>query len=148
MSDGELAPVDYAIIAFHGNQFTGKIAPALVDLIDREVIRVMDLVFVTKDENGETAAQELSDISEEVQVALARDGGSSQGLFNEEDLEAAAEELEPNSSAALIVWENLWAGRLADAVRTSGGELLDFGRIPHEIVEAAREWAVENANAE
>ena len=69
------------------------------------------------------------------------------GLFNEVDLAAAGEELEPNSSAALLVWENVWARKVAQAMRDAGGVLLDFDRLPHDVVQAAREWALENANA-
>ncbi len=72
-------------------------------------------------------------------------GAEPTGLFSEEDLMAAAEELEPESSAALLVWEDLWAARLADAIRDAGGVLYDLGRVPHEVVIAAREWAAENA---
>ena len=72
-------------------------------------------------------------------------GAVSTGLFNEEDLMAAGEELDPNSSAALLVWENVWAKPVADAIRDAGGELYDYDRVPHEVVVAAREWAQANA---
>ena len=72
-------------------------------------------------------------------------GAQSGGLFNEEDLQAAAEELEPNSSAALLVWEELWAKEVAEAMRNAGGVLLDYDRVPHDVVVAAREWARANA---
>ncbi len=143
MSD--IGPVEYMIVAFPGNKFTGEIAPALQDLVDSETIRIIDLAFVTKDEAGEVAGFELSDLDPEVQSALENAGAESGGLFNDDDLVAAAEELEPNSSAALLVWEDLWAARLADAMRNAGGELFDLGRIPHEVVMAARAWAHENA---
>lgn len=141
----EAAPVEYMVVAFPGNRFKGEIAPALADLVESETIRIIDLAFVGKDENGDVGAFELSDLDPAVQDALSSLGAQETGLFNEEDLMAAAEELEPNSSAALLVWEDLWAGRLANALRDAGGELLDLGRIPHEIVMAAREWAAENA---
>ena len=141
----EVGPVEYMIVAFPGNKFTGEIAPALQDLVDSETIRIIDLAFVTKDEDGEVAGFELSDLDEEVRAALEKAGAEATGLFNEDDLAAAAEELEPNSSAALLVWEDLWAKRLADAMRDAGGELYDLGRIPHEVVMAAREWAHANA---
>jgi hypothetical protein len=72
-------------------------------------------------------------------------GAEATGLFNEDDLMAAAEELEPNSSAALLVWEDLWAARLAQAIRDADGVLLDLERLPHEVVAAAREWVAANA---
>lgn len=144
----ELGPVDYAVVAFPGNRFKGQIAPELADLVDSGTIRIIDLVFLHKDENGDVAALELSDLDPEVRAGLEREGISAEGLFNDEDLEAAAEELDPNSSAALLVWENLWAKRLAVATRGAGGDLLDFGRIPHEVVKAAREYALSAAGKE
>jgi hypothetical protein len=141
----EIGPVEYMIVAFPGNRFTGEIAPALQELVESETIRIIDLAFVAKDADGEVAGFELSDLDPEMQAALEKAGAEAAGLFNEEDLAAAAEELEPNSSAALLVWEDLWAGRLADSIRDAGGELYDLGRVPHEIVIAAREWASANA---
>jgi hypothetical protein len=141
----EIGPVEYMIVAFPGNKFTGEIVPALQDLVDSETIRIIDLAFVAKDADGEVAGFELSDLDPDVQAALEKAGAEAAGLFNEEDLAAAAEELEPNSSAALLVWEDLWAARLADSIRDAGGELYDLGRVPHEIVVAAREWAATNA---
>ena len=141
----EIGPVEYMIVAFPGNRFKGEIAPALQDLVESETIRIIDLAFVVKDEDGNVAGFELSDLDDEVQAALEKAGAEATGLFNEEDLEAAAEELEPKSSAALLVWEDLWAARLADAIRGAGGELFDLGRVPHEVVMAAREWAHANA---
>jgi hypothetical protein len=140
----QLGPVDYAVIAFSGNHFTGEIAPALVKLVDHGTIRIIDLTFVLKDETGAMVASELLELEPELQAALERDGVEVDGLFNDEDIEAAAEILEPGTSAALIVWENLWATEIAEATRNAGGELLDFGRIPSEIVEAARQWAAEH----
>jgi hypothetical protein len=133
------------VVAFPGNKFRGEIAPALQELVDSETIRIIDLAFVTKDADGETAAVEVADLDPDVQEALERTGAEVTGLFNEEDLMAAAEELEPDSSAALLVWEDLWATRLAKAIRDAGGELFDLGRVPHEVVTAAREWATANA---
>ena len=140
----EIGPVDYAIIAFPGSQFTGEILPAISDLVDAGAVRVIDAVFVTKTEAGDIAAFELSDLDPVVQEAFRSAGVEVTGLFNNEDLIAAGEELDPGSSAVLLIWENIWAKRVAEAVRNANGELLDFGRIPHEIVQGAREWAVAN----
>jgi Family of unknown function (DUF6325) len=141
----EIGPVDYLIVAFPGNEFRGEIAPALADLVDAGTIRIIDLAFVSKDENGEVGAFELTELDPEVREGLENLGVEVQGLFNEEDLMAAAEELEPNASAALLVWENVWAKEVAQAIRNAGGEIFDFGRLPHEVVEAAREHALANA---
>jgi uncharacterized membrane protein len=141
----ELAPVDYMIVAFPGNQFRGEIAPALADLVEKGTIRIIDLAFVAKDAEGNIAAFELTDIDPEVRQGFENMGVEVNGLFNDDDLQAAGEELEPNSSAALLVWENLWAKDVAQAIRNAGGELLDFERLPHEVVQAARDAALANA---
>lgn len=141
----ELAPVDYMIVAFPGNEFKGEIAPALADLVEKGTIRIIDLAFVSKDADGNIAAFELTDIDPDVRKGFENMGVEVNGLFNEEDLQAAGEELDPNSSAALLVWENLWARDVAQAIRNAGGELLDFERLPHEVVQAARDAALANA---
>jgi len=140
----EIGPVDYLIVAFPGNEFRGEIAPALGDLVEAGTIRIIDLAFVGKDAEGNVAAFELTDIDPEVREGFEKAGVEVNGLFNEDDLAAAGEELEPNSSAALLVWENVWARNVAQAMRDAGGEVLDFERIPHEVVQAAREAALAN----
>jgi len=140
----EIGPVEYLIVAFPGNKFRGEIAPALADLVDAGTIRLMDIAFVGKDEDGNVVAFELADIDPDVREGLENLGVESSGLFSEEDLEAAAEELEPNMSAALLVWEDVWAREVAEAMRAAGGVLFDFGRLPHEVVQAARDYALAN----
>jgi len=135
----ELGPVDYMIVAFPGNDFRGEIAPALADLVDNGTIRIIDLAFVGKNAEGEVVAFELLDLAPDVKKAFEDIGVEVSGLFNEDDLMSTGEKLEPNSSAALLVWENLWARTVADAMRNAGGQVLDFTRIPHEVVQAARE---------
>ena len=141
----ELGPVDCLIVAFPGSRFQGEIGPALAQLLEAGTIRIMDITFVTKDEDGESAALELMDLDPPVREGLESLGVEVSGLFSEEDLEAAAEELEPGSSAVLLVWENLWAKQVAQAMRDAGGVVFDFERIPHEVVQAAREYALANA---
>ena len=143
----EIGPVDYAIIAFPGNKFRGEVAPALADLVDAGTIRLIDVAFVGKGADGETVAMELTELDPDVQESLDRLGIEVQGLLNEDDLRDAANALEPNSSAALLVWENVWARRVTQALRDAGGELLVFERIPHEVVQAAREWVFDQAEA-
>ena len=143
----EIGPVDYAIIAFPGNQFRGEIAPAIGDLVDDGTIRIIDIAFVAKDTDGSTVAMELLDLDPDVQEGLAKLNIEVSGLFSDEDLIGAAEELEPNSSAALLIWENVWARKVAQAMRDAGGVLVAFERIPHDIVQEARELALEAANA-
>lgn len=144
----ELGAVDYAIVAFPGSRFTGQIAPELVALVENGTIRIIDLVVLQKEADGDVVALELADLDADVRALLDREGVVAEGLFNAEDLEAAAAELEPGSSAAMIVWENLWATRIAQATRESGGELLDFGRLPHDVVQAAHDFAVAAAGKE
>jgi uncharacterized membrane protein len=141
----ELGPVDYMIVAFPGNQFKGEVAPALAKLVENGTTRIIDLAFVAKDAEGDVAAFELTDIEPEVKKGFENMGVEVNGLFKDDDLQAAGEELEPNSSAALLVWENVWAREVAQALRNAGGELLDFERLPHEVVQAARDAALANA---
>ena len=143
----EIGPVDYAIVAFPGNRFRGEIAPAIADLVEAGTIRVIDIAFVGKDADGNAVAMELTELDPDVQAGLEKAGIEVSGLFNEDDLMDAAEGLEPNSSAALLVWENVWARKVTQAMRDAGGELLAFERLPHDVVQAAREWALEQASA-
>jgi uncharacterized protein DUF6325 len=144
----EIGPVDYMIVGFPGNQFKGEIAPALGDLVDAGTIRIIDIAFVGKDENGDAVAFELTELDPAVQESLDSLGIEVNGLFNEDDLMDAADGLEPNSSAALLVWENVWAREAAQAIRNAGGELLALERLPHDVVQAARDWALEAAGKE
>jgi uncharacterized membrane protein len=143
----EIGPVDYLVVAFPGNQFKGEIGPALADLVEEGTIRIIDIAFVGKDAEGNAVAMELTELDPDVQKGLEKAGVEIGGLFNEDDLMDAADGLEPNSSAAVLVWENVWARKVAQAMRDAGGELLTFQRIPHEVVQAAREWALEEAKA-
>jgi Family of unknown function (DUF6325) len=144
----EIGPVDYAIIVFPGNKFKGEIAPAIGDLVDAGTIRIIDIAFVGKDEEGNAVAMELTELDPDVQEGLENMGIEVGGLFNEDDLMNAADGLEPNSSAALLVWENVWARNVAQAMRDAGGQLVAFERLPHDVVQAAREWALEAVGKE
>ncbi len=135
----EIGPVDYAILAFPGNQFQGEIAPALADLVESGTIRLIDAAFVGKDTDGEVVAFELSDLAPDVQEALESLHIEVQGLFTNEELEQAGAELEPGTSAALLIWENVWARKVAQTIRDAGGMLVAFDRIPHDVVQAVRE---------
>lgn len=137
-----VAPVEYLIIGFDGNEFNGEIAPAIVDLVDSGVIRILDLVFITKDAEGNVTAFEYDELEALLPLGAVTD--DSMGLLNDEDVEMAAETLEPNCSAAFLVWEDLWAARFAEAVRGSGGTFLAGERIPHELVLAAIAESTEN----
>jgi hypothetical protein len=144
----EIGPVDYMIVAFPGNQFKGEIAPALADLVEAGTIRIIDLAFVGKNAAGETVAFELTELDPDVRQGLENMGVEVGGLLNEDDLMDAADALEPDMSAALLVWENVWAREVKQAILDAGGELVAFERLPHEVVKAAREWALEAAGKE
>ena len=143
----EIGPVDYAIIGFPGNKFRGEIGPALADLVDAGTIRIIDIAFVGKSSDGDVVAFELTELDPEVQKGLDKLGIEVQGLLTEDDMKATGEGLEPDSSAAMIVWENVWARKVTQAMRDAGGILLAFERVPHEIVQSARELALEAAKA-
>jgi hypothetical protein len=140
-----IGPVEYMIVAFPGNRFTGEIVPAIGEQVENGTIRVIDLAFVIKDADGNVATLEAGDLDSEVYQAFDSLTSDAMGLLNEEDLLAAAEELEPNSSAALLVWEDLWAAKIADAIRKADGILLDLERVPHEVVQAAVDFETADA---
>jgi hypothetical protein len=140
-----IGPVEYMVVAFPGNRFKGEIAPALADLVDKGLIRIIDLALVVKDAEGNVAGMEIEDAGGEVFEALHALTAERGGLLNEQDLLDIGEALEPNSSAGILVWEDLWATAFAEAARNAGGILLTRQTVPHEIVQAAIDWAAENA---
>jgi len=129
----EMGPIDYLLVEWPGRQPNGEVAPELVSLVDRGLIRILDLVFIAKDEDGSVAALELADLGGEV-TELAVFEGASSGLLGDDDLEQAGDVLEPGTSAALLVFENTWAAPFVGAVRRSGGELVASGRIPAQDI--------------
>jgi hypothetical protein len=138
MSDAtSLGPVEIAVIAFPGNQFTGEIAPALADLVSSGTVSILDLVFVTKDADGNVAGVELSDVDDEVAAPYMELDGEVQGLLSDEDFEQVGDLLDPDSSALAIVWENSWARSFISAVRGAGGVLVAHDRIDADTVAAA-----------
>ena len=140
-----IGPVEYMIVAFPGNRLKGEIVPALAELVEAGTLRIIDLAFVMKDADGAVVTAEMGDLDSEVFKAFDALSPETMGLLNQDDLAAAGEELEPNSSAALLVWEDVWATKLRDAILNAGGELLDLERVPYEVVNAAVEFAEQNA---
>jgi uncharacterized membrane protein len=136
----EMGPIDYLLVEWPGRQPNGEVAPYLVDLVERGLIRILDLAFVVKDEDGAVAAVEIADVGGEV-AELAIFEGASSGLLGDEDIDEAGGALEPGTSAALLVYENTWAGPFAAAVRRSGGQLVASGRIPVQQILAALDAA-------
>lgn len=136
----EMGPIDYLLVEWPGRQPTGEAAPHLIDLVDRGLIRILDLVFLHKDEDGSLVRLEISDLGDHVE-AFADFEGASSGLLSDEDTDEAGSALEPGTSAALLVFENRWAAPFASALRRSGGQLVATGRIPIQSVLAALDAA-------
>lgn len=135
-----MGPIDYLIVEWPGRQPTGEAAPHLIDLVDRGLVRILDLVFLVKDEDGSVTTLEIADLGDQAS-AFADFEGASSGLLSDEDAEEAGNALEPGTSAALLVYENRWAAPFAAAVRRSGGQLVATGRIPIQAVLAALDAA-------
>lgn len=134
----DTGPIDYLVVEFPGNRMTGEGWPLLVDLVDRGIIRLLDLVFIRKDEDGSVVGLSLQDLGDEG-VDLAVFEGASSGLLGDDDLAEAAIAIEPGCSAGVLVYENAWAGPFAAAMRRGGGQLVAFGRIPVQAILAALE---------
>jgi len=149
MSDAsldELGPVDYIVVEFPAGatNFTGEMAKELLDLVDRGIIRVIDVLILTKAEDGTVEAMELSDVDElgelgTLEAELAE-------LLAEDDVEHLAAAMEPGSTAGVLIWENLWAAPFASAARRSGGQLIANGRIPMQAIIASIEADEASAN--
>ena len=127
-----IGPVDVAVLLFEGNNFNGEVAPALADLHSAGTVRVIDLAFVRKDADGTTAFLEVED--SDIAEAYARIHDDDLDLLSDSDLKQIAEDLDPGSSALVVVFENTWAARLARAIRESHGQLLSLERIPRDSV--------------
>jgi uncharacterized protein YuzE len=130
-----IAPVDYIAVAFPGNKFSGAILPEIKKLVDAGTIRVLDLVIITKDEEGNVAAIEAAEASPELAASLAALGIEGKNLLGQDDFEDIGEALEPNSTCGLMVWENVWAADFAKSLRDADGILLGQGRIPAAFLE-------------
>ena len=130
-----IGPVEILVVAFPGNQFTGEIAPALGELVETGQIRVIDLVFVAKDAGGDIVGIELSDIDESISAAFRPHVEEPSGILSDEDIADLGADLSPNSSAAILLFEHVWATKFRDAILNSGGELVASIRIPKEVVD-------------
>ena len=131
----DIGPVEYLILGFPGNNFTGQIVPELAKLIDSGLVRIIDLTFISKDADGGVTVVEYDAVEE--LAAFAGLDGEVGGILSDADIAYAAESLEPNSSAALLIWEDVWAGPFAAAVRNANGVILEGARVPREIIEQA-----------
>jgi uncharacterized membrane protein len=130
-------PVEYVVIAFPGNRFKGEIVPAIAELVDNDIVRIIDVAFIKKDADGTVTMFEYDSLDDVLAFGFADIDGEAGGVLNDEDLELAAEALVPDSSAALVVWEHRWAVRVSQAIRDAGGRIIAGERVPDEIVEQA-----------
>ncbi|WP_432195502.1 DUF6325 family protein [Streptomyces sp. bgisy027] len=126
----DVGPIDYLVVEFPGNRMTGEGLPLLVDLVDRGIIRILDLMFVRKDDDGSVTGMEIADLTGDGELDLSVFEGASSGLLGQDDLEEAATALEPGSSAGILVYENRWAAPFAAALRRGGARMVASGRIP------------------
>jgi len=132
-------PIDFLALEFKGNQFKGEILPALAELIENRIVRVIDLVIVMKDQDGNVSAGELQQLDEEVIRLFDPLQVSANEMIKVEDIHTVGEQLENNSTAAVMLFENLWAVTFKEAVLNANGRLVMFERIPHEVVLEALE---------
>ena len=137
----EMGPIDYIVVEFPGSKMNGEAFPLLIDLVDRGIVRILDLVFVTKALDGSVKGIAIADFDDDGELDLAVFEGASSGLISDDDIEEAGGILEPGSSAGILVYENVWAGPFAAAVRRGGGQLVASGRIPIQAMLAALEAA-------
>ncbi len=129
-----IGPVDYLIVKFPGNNFSGKIVPELADLEKKGIIRVIDLVFVLKDANGRVLTTEAKDLKGDARSAYAELAENANEWFYEGDINTLASSLPDNSSAALLLYENVWAVKFKEALMDADAEVIDTGRIPQETI--------------
>ena len=136
-----IGPVSYLIVEFPGSKMTGEGLPILVDLVDQGLIRILDLLFVTRGEDGSLTAAELSDIDGDGELDLTVFEGAASGLLDESDLADAASVVEPGSSAAILLFENRWAAPFTQALRRGGAELVAAGYVPLDAIAASLDAA-------
>ena len=136
-----MGPIDMVVIGFPDGEPTGEIAPIVVDLVDRGIIRILDLMLVAKDADGVISALELGDFDGDGTIDLRVFQGASSGVLGDDDAEIACAELPPGQAAMLLVYENCWAAPFGVAARKAGGQLLAFERIPVQALVAALDAA-------
>lgn len=143
----ELGPIEYIIVAFEGNGFRGEIIPALKELIDSGQIRVIDLAVITRDGDDNVTIVELTELDSQVADALEELTGEFSGLLSEEDLLMAADSLAPNTTAAAMMFEHVWATKFSAAIRDANGWLVTSARIPADVIDNVRHGLIDAAAA-
>jgi hypothetical protein len=144
VAEVDMGPIDYVVVEFPGSKMTGEGFPLLVDLVERGVIRIIDLLFIKKELDGSIVGLTIADLDHDGRLDLAVFEGASSGLLGQAEMDEAGGVLNPGDSAAVLVYENVWAAPFASALRRSGAELVAAGRIPATDIEAALE-AMETA---
>ena len=146
----ELGPIDYLVVEFPAGRadFSGEMAAQLKELVEGGIVRLLDLLIITKDEDGAVDAFELHEFEDDQAGALRELGAEFAELLSEEDVGHIAAALEPGTVAAALVWENAWAAPFASSIRRSGGQLVASGRIPIQAILAALEAGEEAAATE
>src|SRR5512132_1121366 len=130
----QMGPIDYLVVEFPGSRMTGEGLPLLVDLVDRGIIRILDLLFVKKELDGSVAGVAIADLDRDGKLDLAVFEGASSGMLGQDDIDEAGGVLEPGSSAGILIYENRWAAPFAKELRRGGGQLVAYGRIPVQAV--------------
>ncbi|HYP61932.1 MAG TPA: DUF6325 family protein [Thermomicrobiales bacterium] len=128
-------PIEMLAVKFPGNRFTGEIAPALADLVESDTIRLIDILFVRKDADGLVEVTEISELDDDTYAAFDLVTSDMEGLMSEDDGQRISALLEPNSSAAVMVFENTWASRFTEAMRNADGEVVFNERIPRAVID-------------
>jgi hypothetical protein len=129
----EMGPIDYIVLEWPNGQPTGEAGPLIIDAHEKGIIRILDVAFLAKDETGAVASVELGTLNGDG-GGLSDFEGASTGLIGQDELDDAAEVLEPGTFAAVLVWENRWAAPIATAIRRSGGQLVAAGHIPVQAI--------------
>ncbi|MEU4675316.1 DUF6325 family protein [Amycolatopsis sp. NPDC023774] len=136
-----MGPISYLVVEFPGSKITGQGLSILVDLVEQGLVRVLDLLFVTRDEAGSVRAIELRDLDLDGQLDVTIFEGASSGLLDDGDLADAASAIEPGSSAAILLFENRWARSFTEALRRGGAEVVAAGYVPLDAVAASLDAA-------
>jgi Family of unknown function (DUF6325) len=127
-------PIDFLALEFKTDQLRGEVMPELLDLVQKEIVKVIDLVVILKDQDGQYQTLEMEELDPDILAIFDPLDIEVSGIIQVEDIEVIAEAMEPNTTAALLLFENLWAIKFGEAVVRSSGRMLMFDRIPFEVV--------------